>query len=180
MKAMRLWWTAAAAASICTLGAICPALGQGSGSALRGHNSDAPIDWGAERIEVQDRANRVILTGNVVAKQANLTLNAERITVAYLQSNGIKVQRIDASGGVRLRSPSETARGDFAIYDLGQRLITLIGNVTLTREGSDVNGGRLVLDLDSGLAVMSGSASSGEGAARGRVTGTFLVPKREN
>jgi hypothetical protein len=37
-----------------------------------------------------------------------------------------------------------------------------------------------VLDLDSGLAVMSGSASSGEGAARGRVTGTFLVPKREN
>jgi lipopolysaccharide export system protein LptA len=177
---MRLWWTAAAAASICTLGAIYPALGQGSGSALRGHNSDAPIDWGAERIEVQDRANRVILTGNVVAKQANLTLNAERITVAYLQSNGIKVQRIDASGGVRLRSPSETARGDFAIYDLGQRLITLIGNVTLTREGSDVNGGRLVLDLDSGLAVMSGSASSGEGASGGRVTGTFLVPKREN
>jgi lipopolysaccharide export system protein LptA len=165
-----------AAALLLSVGGAYPAAGQESGSALRGHNSDAPIDWGAERIEVQDKANRVIMTGNVVAKQADLTLNAERITVAYLQNNGIKVQRIDASGGVLLRSPSETARGQFAIYDLGQRIITLVGNVTLTRAGSDVNGGRLVLDLDSGRAVMDGSAPGG--SAGGRVTGTFLVPKR--
>ena len=176
MKTMRYFFALAAAAPLLAFGAFQPAAGQQGGSALRGHNSDAPIDWGAERIEVQDRTNRVILTGKVVAKQANLTLNAERITVAYLQNDGIKVQRIDASGGVLLRSPSETARGEFAIYDLGQRIITLIGNVTLTRDGSDVNGGRLVLDLDSGRAVMDGTASSG--ATPGRVTGTFLVPKR--
>jgi lipopolysaccharide export system protein LptA len=178
MKKMRYAFVVAAAASVLALGAFHPAAGQERGSALRGHNSDAPIDWGAERIEVQDRSNRVILSGNVVAKQADLTLNAERITVAYLQNNGIKVQRIDASGGVLLRSPSETARGEFAIYDLGQRIITLVGNVTLTRDGSDINGGRLVLDLDSGRAVMDGSRPSG--AQPGRVTGTFLVPKREN
>jgi len=173
---MRHFSVALAAASLFALGAVDPAVGQEGGSALRGHNSDAPIDWGAERIEVQDQNNRVIMTGNVVAKQADLTLNAERITVAYVQNNGIKVQRIDASGGVLLRSPSETARGQFAIYDLGQRVITLVGNVTLTRGGSDVNGGRLVLDLDSGRAVMDGSAPGG--AQQGRVTGTFLVPKR--
>jgi lipopolysaccharide export system protein LptA len=176
MKSMRHLSVALAAASLFALGAINPALGQESGSALRGHNSDAPIDWGAERIEVQDQQKRVVMTGNVVAKQADLTLNAERITVAYVQNNGIKVQRIDASGGVLLRSPSETARGQYAIYDLGQRIITLIGNVTLTRGGSDVNGGRLVLDLDSGRAVMDGSAPGG--ATQGRVTGTFQVPKR--
>jgi lipopolysaccharide export system protein LptA len=178
MKKMRYFLALAAAAPLLAFGAFHPAAGQQSGSALRGHNSDAPIDWGAERIEVQDRSNRVILSGNVVAKQANLTLNAERITVAYLQNNGIKVQRIDASGGVFLRSPSETARGEFAIYDLGQRIITLVGNVTLTRDGSDINGGRLVLDLDSGRAVMDGSRPSG--GQPGRVSGTFLVPQREN
>jgi lipopolysaccharide export system protein LptA len=178
MKKMRFPFALAAAAPLLVLGAFYPAAGQQSGSALRGHNSDAPIDWGAERIEVQERNKRVILSGKVIAKQANLTLNAERITVAYLQNNGIKVQRIDASGGVLLRSPSETARGEFAIYDLGQRIITLVGNVTLTREGSDINGGRLVLDLDSGRAVMDGTAPGG--ATQGRVTGTFLVPKRDN
>jgi lipopolysaccharide export system protein LptA len=46
-----------------------PAAGQAGGSALRGHNSDAPIDWGADRIEVQDRTNRVILSGNVVGSR---------------------------------------------------------------------------------------------------------------
>ncbi len=177
MRTMKAVPIAAAAASLFALGAVQPAVGQGGGSALRGHNSDAPIDWGAERIEVQDRTNRVVLSGNVVAKQASLTLNAERITVAYIQNNGIKVQRIDASGGVLLRSPSETARGEFAIYDLGQRIITLVGNVTLTRDGSDVNGGRLVLDLDSGRAVMDGTAPGG--AQPGRVSGTFLVPQRD-
>ena len=177
MMRMRTF-SALAATTVLALGAFYPASGQEGGSALRGHNSDAPIDWGAERIEVQERNNRVVLSGNVVAKQANLTLNAERITVAYLQNNGIKVQRIDASGGVLLRSPSETAKGEYAIYDLGQRIITLVGNVTLTRDGSDINGGRLVLDLDSGRAVMDGSPPSG--AQQGRVTGTFLVPKRDN
>jgi lipopolysaccharide export system protein LptA len=174
---MRKFPAITAAALLCVLGAANPAAGQQGGSALRGHNSDAPIDWGADRIEVQDRVNRVLLTGNVVAKQADLTLNAERITVAYVSANGIKVQRIDASGGVLLRSPSETARGQFAVYDLPRRIITLIGDVTLTREGSNVKGGRLVLDLDSGRAVMDGSAPGGA-AEGGRVTGRFLVPER--
>jgi lipopolysaccharide export system protein LptA len=176
---MRKFSAITAAALLCAVGAVQPAAGQQGGSALRGHNSDAPIDWGADRIEVQDRTNRVLLSGNVVAKQANLTLNAERITVAYLDGDGIKVQRIDASGGVLLRSPSETARGQFAVYDLGRRIITLIGDVTLTREGSNVKGGRLVLDLDSGRAVMDGSAP-GASQQGGRVTGTFLVPQRDN
>ena len=34
-------------------------------SALKGHNSDAPVDVTADRIEVQDRADRALFTGNV-------------------------------------------------------------------------------------------------------------------
>ena len=171
-----------AAAALLTLGvwSAAPAAGQDSTSALRGHNSDAPIDWAADRIEVQERADRVILSGNVVAKQSNLTLNAARVTVAYVQAGGIKVQRIDASGGVYLQSPSETARGQFAIYDLGKRIITLIGGVTLTRGDSNVKGGRLVLDLDSGRAVMDGGTATGASTPSGRVTGTFEVPNRSD
>src|SRR3712207_857640 len=121
----------AAAAAFLLLGA--PASGQEATSALRGHNTGAPVDVAADRIEVQDRADRAIFSGNVVARQANLTMNAARVTVAYSNAGGIEIERIDASGGVTVRSPSETARGQFAIYDLRNRLITLLGNVTLTR-----------------------------------------------
>ncbi|HLL59920.1 MAG TPA: LptA/OstA family protein [Allosphingosinicella sp.] len=162
-----------------------PAIGQEATSALRGHNTNAPVDFAADRIEVQDRADRAVFSGNVVARQAQLTLNAARVTIAYSNASNIEIQRIDATGGVTVRSPSETARGQFAIYDLRSRLITVIGGVTLTRGESVVRGGRLVLDLESGRAVMDGGSAARPGGPSGtttggRVTGTFTVPQRKN
>ena len=157
------------------------AIGQGTTSSLRGHNSNAPVDVAADRIEVQDRADRAILSGNVVVRQAALTLNAARLTIAYSNQGSLEIERLDASGGVTVRSPSETARGQFAIYDLNNRLITLLGGVTLTRGASEVRGGRLVLDLNTGRAVMDGGNAGRPAATQsqgGRVTGTFTVPQR--
>ena len=165
--------------------ALSPAIGQEPGSALKGHNTDAPIDVAADRIEVQDRADRVLVSGNVVIRQAELQLNAPRVTVAYLSGGGIEISRIDASGGVILRSPSETAHSQYAIYDTGRRLITLLGGVTLIRGENRLSGGRLVLDLDSGRAVMDGGGPPSPDVPpgtdvppTGRVTGTFTVPRR--
>lgn len=146
-------------------------------SALKGHDSDAPVDVTADRIEVQERADRAIFAGNVHVKQADLTLDTERLTVAYSNKSGVQIQRLDASGGVIVRSPSETARGDFGIYDLDRKLITLIGSVQLNRSDSRVAGSRLVIDLDSGRAVIDGGGP-GIGQSGGRVTGHFTVPKR--
>ena len=181
MSVMKSIGIAAGAAAL-TAGLILaqPAIGQDAASALRGHNTNAPVDVAADRIEVQDRADRAVFSGNVQVKQGDLALNAARLTVAYSNAGGIQIERLDASGGVTVRSPSETARGQYAIYDLNSRIITLIGGVTLTRGASNVNGGRLVIDLDSGRAFMDGGAPAGTSAQGGRVTGTFTVPQRRN
>ena len=168
---------AAAAASVAAL-----ANAQEPVSALKGHNSNAPVDVTADRIEVQDRADRAIFSGNVDVRQGDLRLESERLTVAYSSTGGIEIRRLEASGGVTLRSPSETAQSQFAIYDLDERLVTMIGGVTLTRGASHVEGGRLVLDLDTGRAVMDGGAAGAPGTQEtgGRVTGRFTVPRRPN
>jgi lipopolysaccharide export system protein LptA len=153
------------------------AFGQGAASALKGHDTDAPVDVAADRIEVQDRADRAIFAGNVQVRQASLSLDTERLTVSYSSGGGIQIRRLDAAGGVVVRSPSETARGNFGIYDLDRRLITLVGSVQLNRGGSQVMGSRLVIDLDSGRAVIDGGAP-GVGQSGGRVTGRFTVPPR--
>jgi len=147
-------------------------------SALKGHDVDAPVDVSAERIEVQDRADRAIFAGSVHVRQGELTLDAPRVTVAYSSSGNIQINRIDASGGVVVKSPSETATGNFGIYDTNRKLITLIGNVQLSRRGSQISGSRLVIDLDSGRAVIDGGAP-GVGQNGGRVTGHFTVPQRK-
>lgn len=155
--------------------------------ALANHNTNAPVDVEADRIEVQDRADRALFLGNVRVNQGDLTMNAARLTVAYAnqRGSGVEIERLDAAGGVTVRSPSETARGQFAIYDLNRRQITMIGGVVLEQGPNVVRGGRLVIDLNSGRAVVDGSAvgsapgavSSGRG---GRVTGRFSVPQRRN
>ena len=153
------------------------ALAQEPVSALKGHNADAPIDVAADRIEVQDRSDRAVFAGNVHVKQASLTLDTQRLTVAYTSGGGVQIRRLDASGGVTVRSPSETARGNFGIYDLDRKLITLVGGVQLNRGGSQINGQRLTIDLNSGRAVVDGGPA-GVGQSGGRVTGRFTVPRR--
>lgn len=166
-----------ACALLASLAVAAAAFAQQPVSALRGHDSNAPVDVAADRIEVQDRADRAVFAGNVRVRQAALALDAERLTVAYSSAGGIQIRRLDASGGVTVRSPSETARGNFGVYDLDRRLITLVGAVELERGGSRINGSRLVIDLDTGRAVIDGGPA-GVGQTGGRVTGRFTVPQK--
>jgi lipopolysaccharide export system protein LptA len=152
------------------------ALAQEPVSALKGHDANAPIDISSQRIEVQDRANRAVFAGDVIARQGSLTLATARLTVAYSNAGGLEINRLDASGGVTVKSPSETARGNFGIYDLDRKIITLVGGVQLNRGGSQINGQRLTIDLSSGRAVVSGAP--GIDQSGGRVTGHFTVPRR--
>lgn len=154
-----------------------PAAGQDGMSALRGHDSRAPIDISANSLEAQDRADRAIFAGDVVARQGSLTLRTARLTVAYRSAGGLEIDRIDASGGVVVTSPSETARGAFATYDPDAGLITLVGDVRLERSGSTLSGGRLVIDLNTGRATMNGGLR-GVNQQGGRVTGRFTVARQ--
>ena len=154
--------------------------------ALANHNSNAPVDMAANSIEVQDRADRVIVSGNVRITQAGLTLTAPRVTIAYSRAGGTDVNRLDATGGVVVTKGDESASGNVAIYDLDRRLITMVGNVELRQRGNNLRGGRMVIDLNSGRATVDGrGAARGpdgnpiSGGTGGRVTGTFSVPERK-
>ena len=158
---------------------------QAGAQAIAGHNSNAPVNYAADRIELQDRQNRVVLSGGVVISQANLTLNAARTVVNYSDAGSLSIQRITATGGVTVTRGTERAQGEVAVYDFNRRIITMVGNVRLRRGSDTLNGGRLTIDLRSGVSSVDGSASgssavTGEpsvsSSGNGRVTGSFRVP----
>lgn len=156
-------------------GVMLPLLAGWSATAqtIAGFNSNAPVNYEADRIELQDKQKRVILSGNVDIAQGDLRLTAARTTVAYTDAGTLRIQRIDAAGGVTVTRGTESARGDVAVYDLNRRIITMVGSVALRRGGDTLNGARLVIDLDTGVASVDGS-----GGGQGRVSGSFAVPKR--
>jgi lipopolysaccharide export system protein LptA len=148
-------------------------------SSLKGHDSSQPVDFSADRIELQDRSDRAVLSGNVDVKQGDMRLTSDRLTIAYTSAGKTQVNRMDASGNVVLKSPTETAHSQFGIYDLQKRIVTMIGNVSLARAGQgETHGGRMVMNLNTGLATMDGGAVAG--GKGGRVTGRFTPPPRTN
>ena len=121
-----------------------------------------------------------------------MTLTAARVTVTYtgqVSDGSPQVSRLDAAGGVTVTRPDQSARSQFAVYDLNRRVITMIGGVTLRQGANTVSGGRLSIDLDTGRATIDGSGVRGTSTATpgqpgvqssgGRVTGRFSVPKRQ-
>lgn len=157
---------------------------QAGAQAIAGHNSNAPVSFDAGRIELQDRQNRVALSGSVTLTQAGLTVKSNRMLINYTDAGSLQIQRMTATGGVQVTRGNEAASGDVAVYDFNRRIITMAGNVRLRRGADNLSGGRLVIDLASGVSSVDGRASgsssvTGEvgGNNGGRVTGTFTVPQ---
>jgi lipopolysaccharide export system protein LptA len=154
------------------------------------HDSSAPIDFGADHIELQDKSGRGILSGNVKVRQAEMTLDSARMIVTYtgqVVDGSQQVSRLDAAGNVVVTRPDQSARGQYAVYDLNKHLITMLGGVTLVQNANRVNGARLTINMDTGRAVIDGSSAGSPSGATGgnvtsapggRVTGRFSVPKR--
>ena len=125
---------------------------------IAGHNSNAPVEFDADNFTLDDRANRAVLSGNVVITQAGLTMRAQRTIIDYSDAGSLQINRITATGGVTVTRGNESARGGVA-----------------------VKGGRLTIDLRSGVSSIGGGASgSADGPAtttsNGRVSGSFTVP----
>ena len=164
--------------------AATPAVAQ---SALKKHDTNAPIDVNADKIEVQDKQGISIWTGNVRVKQGDLDLASNSVKLFYRRKGDTpEIVRLDAIGAVQLTSPSERATGAYGIYDVEHRLLTMTGGVVLNQNQSVLRGQRLVIDLASGRSTLDGRVSSaapgtpGQAEGGGRVSGRFVVPERKS
>ena len=142
-------------------------------------DSKRPIEISADALEVLQQKNTAIFTGNVIAKQGGITMNASQMTVNYRSAGadgqmGKGIYRIAAEGKVLFTSPAETAQGDTAVYDVDNQTIQLLGNVLLNRDKNILKGTRLDYNLATGRSVLVGSSTR----PGGRVQGLF-VPENQ-
>ncbi len=168
-----------AALLACAMGALlAPAAAAQTISALRAHDVDQPIEWEADRSELLGREDTALFIGHVKVTQGALVLRADRLYVFYkLPPGGTdpEVERLDATGHVRIESPSEKVSADWGVYDIVNRIITLGGVVSVRRGETELHGKRLEIDLRSGITKLDAGGAEGAG---GRVRGRFAVPRK--
>lgn len=135
--------------------------------------SKEPVHIEADRMESDQKTESVLFVGNVEAKQGDLAIKAERMTVFYQQSQpvaaktsaaeaGRAIDRLTASGEVEIVKQNWAATGDQLEYLSRDRKIILTGNTKVWQDNNLVTGDRIVLYLDEGKSVVE-RKSTGEG-----------------
>ena len=160
---MKGWAIAAVTMGLCIGG---PALAQIS-------DSNAPVDITADSAEVINSQCLAIWSGSAEALQGQTRLRANRIKV-YSQRRGSScgpTQRIEAEGNVFYVTPTQTARGDNAVYDQGADTIVITGNVIIVQGRNVARGDRLTIRVSTRQATMDSNAH-GRGSGN-RVRGVF-------
>jgi lipopolysaccharide export system protein LptA len=173
-----------ALAAFCLVAGLCaaPALAQGGRaepateggrpSAFSGMSGSGkePIKIDADRLDVFDKEQRAIFSGNVVAVQGDSTMKCTSLTVLYEQSrtpgapsslagpgqgeNGIR--KIDCKGPVTVTAKTQVATSDNATFDRVQNKIILTGNAALSDGPNVTKGDRVVYDLNTSRAYIEG------------------------
>jgi len=84
-----------------------------------------------------------------------------------------RISRIDAQGNVIVSTATDIGRGDYGVYNADTGLVTLLGNVTITRGDNAIRGQYAVVDLNNNVSRMLPTAGK-PGSPAPRVEGLFV------
>ncbi|MGH6854677.1 MAG: LptA/OstA family protein, partial [Aestuariivirga sp.] len=112
-----------------------------------------PVDIESDRMEIREKENKAIFTGNVVAKRPDVTLHCDTLVVNYgaeKQPDGTtknEVNNLDAQGHVVIITAKEKITGEWAKMDPKTNILEVGGGVTLTQGETVLRGERLHANL---------------------------------
>lgn len=127
--------------------------------------SNEPVRVTADRLEADDTSRTLKFTGNAVARQGDVSIASDQLTVEYLAEDR-QVKQIVAEGNVKIIQGQRVATGQRAVYDRLQEQIILSGSPVITEGPNSVRGDEIVLFMDGRRSLVKGGSS-------GRVQAVF-------
>lgn len=154
-------------------------------AAANGFDSKEPIEISSDSLEVLQKDRVAVFRGNVIAKQGKVTLNANEMKVYYKEGGDNtegasgSVSKIEVNGNVLLVTAQESAESDKGVYQVDTKHVTMLGNVSLTKDKSVIKGNRLEYDLASGKSVLTSLPTDNQGKKGNRVRGVFVPEEKQ-
>jgi lipopolysaccharide export system protein LptA len=129
----------------------------------------ATLNFSADSVTYTPRRDVVELAGNVDVKRDDVTLRSSKLTIAMVNGTA---KTLTASGNASLSRPAsngstETVKGDNAVYTPDNATVVFTGNVSLTRGANVLRGSKLVYDVTTGRAALTGGGSQVKGTFDG-------------
>ena len=140
---------------------VSSALAQEATINFGGIRQDAslPVEVTSDMLTVDQADGSAVFSGNVLVKQGDMRLSAGEVRVEY-GTDGQKIEKLVATGGVTLVSPQDAAQSDAATYVLADSSMVMTGNVLLTQGNAAIRGQQLNVNLADGTGRMSGRVTT--------------------
>jgi len=125
----------------------------------------------SQKMEYASDKGTASAVGNAKVISGDETLTASRMDVTFIKDSAGKNQlsTITASGGVTIKTPLETLKGNNGIYNAQKQTARVNGNVVITRGPNSLKGERADVDLKTKVSKIFGDEKTGE-----RVKGVFF------
>jgi len=133
--------------------------------------STLPIEVTAQQLEADQQQRQAIFSGEVVAKQGDITLYSDKLIVYSLPEED-QVDRLEAFGHVRVVQIDRTATADRAIYRQFEETLVLYGNAEVHQGKNRVAGDEIIVYLRENRSLVK----SGENGGRVKAV---LFPKQQ-
>ncbi len=143
---------------------ICPAEPGAADKAFKGKTVTVTSD----RLEVDNKKNVAVFIGNVAAEQ-DFLLCSDELYLNYDAEQ--RVDKITATGNVRIYQDNKESRSSMAVYDRRTRTIVITGDAVLKQCADTVRGERIVIYLDEDKALVDSKGS-------GRVKAVIMPNKK--
>jgi lipopolysaccharide export system protein LptA len=138
--------------------------GKGGGNFLRGGNDPGffslskAISINADTMEYDNRSNRAIFKGNVVARQDDIVMFANAMHVYYSEGGGLS--RVDAEGNVRVVQGDRIATGSSIVFNNANQTIVATGDPRVWQGDNVVHGKKITVYLKEERTVVEGEPNS--------------------
>jgi lipopolysaccharide export system protein LptA len=116
--------------------------------------SNLPITIKSNEMAADNKGKTAIFTGKVVAKQGDVTIYADRLTINYSDKKN-DVEKIEADGNVRIIQENRIGTASHAVYESTQGRITLTGNPKVTQGTDTMSGNTITYFIDDDRSEVS-------------------------
>jgi lipopolysaccharide export system protein LptA len=138
-------------------------------------DTSQPIDITSDKVETYSKKNVIVFKGNVVARQKDIVIYADSIE-AFMMRDGKGIERVIASGNVRVQQGLRVANCQKAVFDNLDQKVILTGDPRV-REGENiVSGDEIVFDIAQNRVEVKGGVG-GRGKVKIRPGGEFEKTK---
>lgn len=120
--------------------------------------SSKPVKITAESLEADNKKNTVTFKGNVVAKQGDMVIMADTMTVDYEKEGGINT--VQAAGNVKMSQADRVATGTRIVFYNPEQKIVMTGNPKIWQGDNLISCDKITVLLEQDRIFFEGKVDS--------------------